>query len=131
MLNFLQKLSTFAKKYWAIAVLIIGSVVAALLFRKQNTTITDELEKIKAAHELELEKIKLAREEQQRQHEANAERLQSALTVVQQQYESAKKEFDAKKKSEVEKIIKEHGNNPDELAKRLSVATGFKIVMPN
>ena len=39
----------------------------------------------------------------------------------------SKKTLDKKKKKEIEKIILENSNNPDEITRRISEITGFEI----
>jgi len=127
---FLQKAWAFTKKYWQLALLILGAVAGVLLFRKQDTNFADDLKKIQDAHQTELRQIEAARAEEQHQHLVNEKRLQDSLEAVQAQYDSAKKDLDDKKKREIEDIVKQYGDNPTELARQLSAVTGFSIILP-
>lgn len=121
---------TYVKKFWSLALLIIGAVVAFVLFRRKESTFVDRLQQINALHAEEIQKINSIREEEARQHEANLKQLQDTLDMVQRRYDEAKRNLDDKKRREVEDIVKRFSNDPDALAKKLSEATGFKIVMP-
>jgi len=121
---------TYVKKFWSLALLIIGAVVAFVLFRRKESTFVDQLQQINALHAEEIQKINSIREEEARQHEANLKQLQDTLDMVQRRYDEAKRNLDDKKRREVEDIVKRFSNNPDALAKKLSEATGFKIVTP-
>lgn len=122
---------SYVKKYWSYAALLLAVIFGYLLFKKEQIDFADALKKIQEAHEEEIRKIQEAREEERRQHEANLKRLQDTLDAVQKQYDDAKKDLDTKKKKEIEDLVKQFGDNPDELAKKLSEATGFVIVLPS
>lgn len=121
----------YVKKYWSLVALVGGVVFAVVFLRKQGVDFADNLRKIQEAHDEELRKIQEARAEEKRQHEENARKLQAALDAVQKQYDDAKKDLDAKKKAQIEDLVKKYKDDPDELAKKLSEATGFTIILPS
>jgi c-di-AMP phosphodiesterase-like protein len=127
---FLKKLWAGVKEYWAIALLVLGAIVAFFLLRKKDISFADRFNEIRDIHDKELETIQDVREEEQRQHEANRLKLEATLEVVQANYDDAMKELDSKKKKEIAEIVKQHKGNPDSLAKKLSEATGFKVIFP-
>jgi uncharacterized membrane protein (DUF106 family) len=120
----------FVKKYWQIGLLVLGVIVGFILFRGQGSDYAKRLKEIQDAHDDEIKQINAARAEEERQHDLDVKRLQDALSAVQAQYDAAKKDLDDKKKKEIEDIVKQYGSNPNELAKQLSAATGFQIVLP-
>lgn len=121
---------SFVKKYWSYFALVALIVAAYVLFRENKVDFTEEMKKIQDAHDEELRKIQEARDAERKQHEANVKQLQDALNVVQKQYDEAMRDLDSKKKKEIESLVKQYGNDPGTLAKKLSEATGFVIVMP-
>lgn len=121
----------YVKKYWSLALLIVGGVVAFFIFRQREISFANEYKKIKDAHDEELKRIQEARAEEKRQHEENQRKLEAALAAVQQQYAEAKKDLDAKKKREIAELVKQYSDDPMALAQKLSEATGFTIVMPD
>ena len=131
MLNFLQKAWTFIKKYWQIGLLILGSIVGFLLLRGQGIDFAKRLKDINDAHDEEIKQINEAREQERRQHVENERKLKETLTTIQAQYDAAKKDLDTKKKKEIEEIVKQYGSDSVELAKQLSAATGFSIILPS
>ena len=56
--------------------------------------------------------------------------LQEKLELIEKQYVEAKKELNDKKKIEIAKILKDSANDPEELAEKLSQATGFQVRLP-
>ena len=118
------------KKYWQVLLLILGVVISVIVFKKADDSFTDKLKKIQDAHDKEIKKIEEARIQEKREHEENLKKLQNTLGVIQKQYDNAKKDLDASKKKEIENIVKKYQNDPNALAKRLSDATGFAVVLP-
>jgi hypothetical protein len=125
------KLWTFVKKYWKILALIVGAIVGFVLFQKQKTSFADDLKAINDAHDAEMKAIEAARAEEARKNAENSARLEAALVAVQKQYDEQKRALDAKKKAEIEQIVKDYGDDPNALAKKLSEVTGFVIVLPD
>lgn len=127
---FAQKALAWIKKYWQYLVMALGAVLSVVIFRKRDDSYADDLKKINDAHKKELHDIELAREEEHRKNVENEKRLSEALAHVQRQYDDAKKNLDDKKRKEIEDIVRKYANDPDELAKQLSAATGFSVVLP-
>lgn len=126
----LAKFWVTVKKYWSLVALIVGSVAAFLFFKRSGTSFADNLKKIQDAHNEEIKKIQEAREEEKRQHEENLKKLQETLDIVQKHYDDAKADLDSKKKAQVEELVKKYNDDPTELAKKLSEATGFVVILP-
>lgn len=121
---------SFIKKYWELFLLVAGALAAMFLLQRQKESFLDDVKRIQDAHDEEVKKINAARDEERRQRIENEKRLSAALTAIQAQYDAAKMELDSKKKKEVEQLVKDFGDNPEELAKKLSQATGFVIILP-
>lgn len=120
----------YVKKYWSLAALVVGVIAAVFVFRKREISFADEFKKINDVHNEELKKIQEARAEEQRQHAENERKLKETLDAVQKHYDDAKKDLDTKKKKEVEDLVKQYKDDPDTLARKLSEATGFTVILP-
>lgn len=129
-MNFIQRLLPWLKKYWQLVLLIVGTIASIVFFKTRESTFSDELKKIDDAHKKELQDIESAREEERRKNAEAEKRLSDALAAVQQQYDAAKQDLDEKKRKEIEDIVKQCANDPEELARQLSAATGFSVVLP-
>lgn len=124
------KIVDFLKKYWSHVLLLVVLVVSTLALRAQKNDFVNDMQKVQSAHVVEIQKIQDARVEERRLLEANVKKLEQTLSIVQQQYDSAKKDLDVKKKREVEEIIAQYKDDPTTLAKKLSESTGFQIILP-
>lgn len=128
--NMPANIASFLKKYWSHLLLVVVLVASTLVIRSQKSEFVNDMQKVQEAHVVEIQKIQDARVEERKQLEANVKKLEQTLSIVQQQYDSAKKDLDAKKKKEVEEIIELYKDDPETLAKKLSESTGFQIILP-
>jgi len=127
---FLQKSWTFLRQYGAYILAFAGGLVGFLLLRGDRNSLLKQLQDIREAHEIELAKINAAREEERKRNKEALEKLQKTLSDIQRQYDEAKIELDKKKKKEIEDLVARYGDDPNVLAEKLSVATGFKVILP-
>lgn len=126
---FWAKFLVFIKKYWQLLALVVASVVAIIVFKQQDSSFVERLKSIQDSHDIALKKINDAREEEKKQQAINQQKLQDTLELVQKQYDDALVELNAKKKKEIKEIVSQYGDDPVELAKQLSAATGFSILL--
>lgn len=129
--NCIQKVLPWLKKYWQLVLLIAGTIASIVFFKARENSFSDELKKIDDVHKKELQDIEAAREEERRKNAEAEKRLSEALAAVQQQYDAAKQDLDEKKRKEIEDIVKQYAGDPEELARQLSAATGFSVVLPS
>ncbi len=125
-----QKLWLFVKKNWKYVAAVLGTVLAYVLLQKQKSSLLDQIQEIRDSYDAQLNKIEAARAEERRKNEQELKLLKKRLEDVQKQYVEAKKELDDKKRAEIEELMKKYSNDPEELAKKLSQLTSFKIILP-
>ena len=128
---FLRKMRSLLRDYWQLLMAAIGTFFGFLLLRRKDREHEDSIKKMLDSHKIEIEKINFVIEEERRQRAENEKQLKIALEAVQLEYETAKKQLDEKKKKEIEEIVNQYGKDPIELAKKLSEATGFSIILPS
>lgn len=126
----MSKFFAYVKKYWAYVALVLAAVFGYFFFHKSQEGFADQVKKIQEAHDAEMKAIDAARALEAKQHADNEKQLQDSLAAVQKHYDEAKQDLDAKKKKEVETLVKDYGDKPDVLAQKLSEATGFRIILP-
>ena len=68
----------------------------------------------------------MVQEEIEKREEA-VSRMIDTMKKVEEKYQSSQQSLDAKKRKEIEKILKNNARDPDEITRRLSEITGFKI----
>ena len=126
----LKTIWAFVKKYWALIALVVAAILMTAMGLGTKLDFASKLKAIQDAHDAELKKIDDARAEEQHKNDENLKQLQDALTAVQKQYDTQRQQLDEKKKAEIEQIVKDYGDDPVLLAKKLSEATGFEVIMP-
>jgi hypothetical protein len=128
-----QNLLTFwsyVKRYWGVAAALAGMLFAVLLFNKKTRSFAEERVEIDRLHREELDRIQELRLQEQAKNAENDRILKEQLASIQLQYEDAKQDLDEKKQKQIVDLIKKHGKNPIELARQLSLLTGFQVILP-
>lgn len=123
-------LKDFFKKHWGLLTVVVFVVLSIAFYKKKVDVYESIMQKMQESHQKELDDIKKAREEERAKYEENEKKYKERMAVIEKEYETAKVEFEARKKTSTEKIIKSYGNKPDKLAEKLAEVTGFKIIMP-
>lgn len=126
----ISKFFLILKKNWKIVLLLLGFLLTFAFFKKRDQTFFLRIKKIQEDHKKEIEKMNEAREKERLLNEQNEAKLKETLKEIQSQYELEKKQLDKKKQQEIKTLIREHGDDPDELAVQLSKVTGFKVILP-
>lgn len=131
--NPIEKIDTWklfwlnVKKYWKVAAVVIGVLVAYLVFRGQKTNFAQRLKEINDAHAEEVRKINEIREREQQEYEENRKRYEARIAQIKAQYEKEIAELDARTRARVDQIMEKHGNDPKALASELSRVMGFIV----
>ena len=110
---------------------VFGAVVIALgsLYKDKNSLV-EQLQSTRAVYENRINEIESARSEERKKNNEALSQLKKELNEVQTQYDKAMVELKDKQKKEIEDLVKNYGDDPSELAKKLSEVTGFKIILP-
>ena len=118
------------KKYWQVG-LVVAAVSLVIIFKMQAAAQVEramkEIEAVEERHKKELTKINDAHDVQVKEREANLKALEMKLADIEKVYDEARKKLDDAKRIEIKKIVEEHHDDPAELAKQLSEATGIPI----
>lgn len=117
----------FVKKYAWLFFAVLAGVLAIILFRRSPTDLADQIDAINKRHAEEIRKIREAEELRLREREENEKRLQDALKQLDERYKRAISDLDAQKRAEVDRILREHGDDPDALAEELANALGLQV----
>ena len=124
---FLKKAWAWCKKYWQ---LLVGMVIPLIiwLLSRDSGKLDEVLEKTKEAHKKEVDAIEKSHQEEIQKREEALRKYKEALSEVEKKYKDANKELTSKKRKEVEKVLKENSEDPDEITRRLSEITGLSLI---
>jgi hypothetical protein len=120
----------FVKKYAWLFFAVIAGILAIVVFRKSPTDLADQIDAINKRHAEELRKIREAEEQRTREREENQKRLEETLKMLDERYKRAIADLDTQKRAEVDRILREHGDDPDALAEELANALGLQVQKP-
>ena len=124
--TFFKKAWAWTKKYWQLFVGMAIPLVVWLITR--NSSQLDEvLEKTKESHKKELEVIEKSHQEEIQKREQALKKYKESLTAIEKKYKDADRELTSKKRKEIENVIKENIETPDEITRRLAEITGFEL----
>lgn len=132
MLLALQTLALYAKKYWVIGVAVIACVVmivVKLQAQSQVEKLLKDLADNDKRHAEDLKKINDAHQVEISEREQHLKDLEQRLSDIEKQYNDAKLVLDDAKRAEVKSLIEKYSDDPNELARLLSEATGIPIVV--
>lgn len=117
----------FVKKYAWIIFAVLAGVLAIVLLRRTPTDLADQIDAINKRHEEEIRKIREAEEQRLREREENQKRLEDTLRQLDERYKRAIADLDVQKREEVDRILREHGDDPDALAEELATVLGLQV----
>jgi hydroxylamine reductase (hybrid-cluster protein) len=121
---------SYVKKYAWIAFAILAFVFGYMLFKRSSVTdLAEQLDNIRRRHEEELSAIRAANEEQTRQRIENEKKLQQALSLLDESYKAKLRDIDSDKRKEIENILRESGDDPQELAELLAKKLDLQVKM--
>jgi cell division protein FtsB len=123
--------SEFVRNHWHAIMLVLVLLLGATsywLLKKNGQDYSVKIQQLQTAHDEEVKKILDAQAVERKQHEENLKKLEDQLTAIQKEYIAAQQILETKKQVEIKEIVKDYGDNPDELAKKLSLVTGFQVI---
>jgi len=124
----LKKIWVWCKKYWQI-LLAVSISVFVLIFTRRSPDLSKVLQRVRDDHQKDIDVINKAHEKEVADREAAHEKYMSTVEEVEKKYREASENLSSKKRSEIEKIIKIHSDDPDEITRRLAEITGFEILV--
>jgi len=120
----LQVFGSYVRKYWLIALAVVGVVVGLVLFRKSNVDLGKLVEGINDDHQKDLESIKKKDQTVADAKKQIAADEQKQLDELAKKYADLQKDLDAEQRAKADEIMKNTNADPDELARQLAALTG-------
>ena len=124
--TFFKKVSAWCKKYWQL--LVGASIPVVIWILTRNSDHLDEvLKRVREDHEKEVGIINRSHEDELNARDEAVRRYQETIAEVEARYAEASEELDSRKRKQIENIIKNHADDPEEITRRIASLTGFEI----
>ena len=124
--TFFKKVLVWCKKYWQILVGAAIPVVIWLLTRKSDN-LDEVLQRIKEDHDKEIDIINESHVKEIELREKALKDHEERLKVIEEEHAKAEVELSNKKKKQIDKIVRENQESPEEITKRIAEITGLEI----
>ncbi len=124
--TFFKKVLVWCKKYWQILVGAAIPVVIWLLTRKSDN-LDEVLQRIKEDHDKEIDIINKSHDKEIELREKALKDHEERLKVIEEEHAKAEVELSNKKKKQIDKIVRENQESPEEITKRIAEITGLEI----
>lgn len=128
--SYLLKFWEWCKKHWKFivgALIPIGLWLVAKLFSRK-AAVEEVLENTNEAHRQEIRVLETAHDieaagtrEAQEKHDRTVEKIKA-------EHDAAQISLDSEKEARINEIVREHGDNPDEITRKISALTGIRVM---
>lgn len=119
----------YVKKYWYIVVGLLVTIIAgALTLGKHVPSVASIFSQIENNHNDEIDKINAARAAANDSRAANEAARQRALVDAVKQHAADSAAIDAKQKADVDKMVREQGDDPVRVAEDLGKSLGVPVI---
>lgn len=124
-----NKITSILKKYWG---LFLG-LSAGLIFlfyknkKKDDTSLSSE---VRSSNRQLLNDIDHIRETENDRSKNEVIRHSQSMEVIKTKYDDLKERLNDEEKAECERILKQSGKSPKQLAEEFADFTGAKIILP-
>jgi uncharacterized membrane-anchored protein YhcB (DUF1043 family) len=117
----------FFRAHWQSALVVLVIIVAAVAFHQRESTSADELAKLNASHQQELDEVKQAQADEVAQHQQELDALHAAYSKIEADYADASAQLQERQGTEQKQLIKQYGNDAAGMAALLGSRYGFTV----
>ena len=126
-----KKIWLYAKRFWWALVLVLGLVVAFLLWALTRngayiSSLMDLMESKRSAHDAEMETLATIHNTEVVEKNARLEEHLKRKAELEEEFKKRGETLDKQKEAELKRLVDESYNDPEKLAKELAEAFGLK-----
>ncbi|MAF25163.1 hypothetical protein CL634_06265 [bacterium] len=122
----LKKIWAWSKKNWQFFVGVLVTIVLSIVFRR-GPGLGPVLKRVREDYEKEIDTINRSHNEEIEKRDNAMQRYFKTMESIEKKYKDEKQTLEEEKRSKIDKILREHGDNPEEITRRISEITGFDI----
>lgn len=116
------------RRNWQLALIVVVAGYAYYKVTSVQREYSRYLDDTKKSYDAELSEVKKIRDVERAEHAQNVKELQESLSVSQKKYEEEVKKLGVESAAKVDKITRQYGKNPSQLAAAFSKTTGVAVV---
>lgn len=128
--SYLLKFWEWCKKHWKFivgALIPIGLWLIAKLFSRKEA-VEEVLENTNEAHRQEIRVLEAAHDIEALGTKAAQEKHDRTVEKIKAEHDAAQISLDSEKEARINEIVREHGDNPDEITRKISALTGIRVM---
>lgn len=128
--SYFLKFWEWCKKHWKFivgALIPIGLWLITKLFSRKEAA-EEVLENTNEAHRQEIGVLQTERDMVDVRTRAAEEKHDRTVAQIKAEHDAAEIKLDSDKEERINEIVREHGDNPDEITRRISALTGIKVM---
>jgi hypothetical protein len=128
--SYLLKFWLWCKKHWKFiigALIPIGLWLVTKLFSRKEA-VEEVLESTNEAHKQEIRVLETAHDIETAGTREAQEKHDRTVDKIKAEHDAAQISLDSEKEARINEIVREHGDNPDEITRKISALTGIRVM---
>lgn len=122
-----ESIKNFFKKYWQIMLLVVVVVVGYWYIREQDANWGRVVDALNDSHQIEVETINKAREDEAKQHAEQLKAWQESVAQIKADYARVLEDLEKEKSVRRHEIVQKYGNDAEGLANLMAENFGFVV----
>jgi len=122
---------TFVKGHWQSIALVVLVALGWSWYRSREAQTADVVRQLNESHQAEIDAVNKARADEEAEHAKELQDLRTSLDRINESYDAARKQLDARTVEARQDIVKRFGNDTAGLAQLVASRYGFAVVAPS
>jgi len=121
-----KKFLAWCKKNWQLLVGISIPLILSVVFKRKQSN-SEIIQRVKDDYQKEINVINEARTTEIAAKEEALKKHRDRLEEIEKEYQEKFAELGSKKKKKIEVLLKNYDKDPEEITRKISELTGFKV----
>lgn len=126
MKTFLLKVWSYCKKYWQI---LVGISIPLIiwLFTRNRDRLDGVIDSVNQGHREDIAAIDHSHSVESAAVVQAQTNYQETVTQIEQEHDEAQIQLDTRKKKRIRQIVRQYGDKPEEITRRIAALTGIRV----
>lgn len=124
--TYLLKVWAYCKKYWQI---LFGAAIPLIIWlvSRNRERLDAVVDNANQAHRTDIATIDQSHQIEQAAVAQAQTNYQNTVSQIEQEHVEAQIQLDVKKKKRIRQIVRQYGDNPEEITRRIAALTGLRV----